>query len=145
MKCPSPARGGILSARLDHTVVHSRDRFSSARFLTELLGAPEPTPFGPFVSVPLANGVTLDYADATGEHYGDKEAPIVSQHLAFLVDDEEFDTILERIKEREIPYWADPFSEKPQQINHAHQGRGFYFRDPNDHFLEFMTHTHVVD
>lgn len=29
------------------------------------------------------------------------------------------------------------------QINHRHQGRGFYFRDPNDHLLEVITHTYV--
>ncbi|MEU8886895.1 VOC family protein [Streptomyces sp. NPDC048442] len=135
-----------MPARLDHTIVHSRDRFASARFLTELMGAPEPKAFGPFATVPLENGVSLDYADARGAHYGEEgDAPIVSQHLAFLVTDEEFDAILGRVREREILYWADPFGQKPQQINHDHQGRGFYFRDPDDHFLEFITHTYVID
>ncbi|CAM5343592.1 chaP protein [Streptomyces spiroverticillatus] len=126
-----------MPARLDHTIVHSRDRFASARFLTELLGAPDPKPFGPFASVPLENGVTLDYMDDSGR--------IVPQHLAFLVTDAEFDEIFARIQERAVPYWADPYSSKPQQINHEHKGRGFYFRDPDNHSLEVLTHTYVTD
>ncbi|MBT2395590.1 VOC family protein [Streptomyces sp. ISL-100] len=127
-----------MPARLDHTIVHSRDRFAAARFLTELIGAPEPKPFGPFASVPLENGVTLDYMDS-------ESARIVSQHLAFLVPDSEFDEILARVKERELPYWADPHHEKSQQINHLFQGRGFYIDDPDGHSVEFITHTYVTD
>ncbi|WP_433547441.1 VOC family protein [Streptomyces sp. CA-294286] len=127
-----------MPARLDHTIVHSRDRFASARFLTELMGAPDPKPFGPFASVLLENGVTLDYVDADSDR-------IVSQHFAFLVSDAEFDEILARIQERSIPYWADPYHSTPQQINHEHKGRGFYFSDPDGHNLEFLTHTYVTD
>lgn len=126
-----------MPARLDHTIVHSRDRFAAARFLTELIGAPEPKPFGPFASVPLANGVTLDYLD------GADGTEIVSQHLAFLVSDDEFDEILARVKDRELPYWADPEHAAPQQINHLFQGRGVYIDDPDGHSIEFLTHTYV--
>ncbi|MGW0548988.1 VOC family protein [Streptomyces altiplanensis] len=125
-----------MPASLDHTIVRSRDRFAAARFLTELMGASEPEPFGPFASVPLENGVTLDYLDSAS-------ARIVSQHLAFLVPDGEFDEILARVEERELPYWADPHHELPQQINHHHRGRGFYLDDPDGHSIEFLTHTYV--
>ncbi|AWK08897.1 bleomycin resistance protein [Streptomyces spongiicola] len=127
-----------MPARLDHTIVHSRDRFAAARFLTELIDAPEPKPFGPFASVPLANGVTLDYLDGQPP-----EAPIVSQHLAFLVGEQEFDDIFGRIRERRLPYWADPAHAEPQRINHLFGGRGVYIDDPDGHSLEFITHTYV--
>ncbi|MCX4508795.1 VOC family protein [Streptomyces sp. NBC_01619] len=126
-----------MPARLDHTIVHSSDRFASARFLTELIGAPEPKPFGPFAGVPLANGVTLDYLD------GQTDSAIVSQHLAFLVSEEEFDEIFGRIKERELAYWADPMHAEPQRINHHFGGRGVYIDDPDGHSIEFITHTYV--
>jgi hypothetical protein len=29
------------------------------------------------------------------------------------------------------------------QINHLHQGRGFYFRDPDGHTLEVITHSYM--
>jgi catechol 2,3-dioxygenase-like lactoylglutathione lyase family enzyme len=124
-------------ARLDHTIVHSRDRFAGARFLAELIGAPEPKRFGPFASLPLEGGVSLDYLDERSE--------ITSQHLAFLVSEDEFDEIFGRISDRELPYWADPMHEKPQQINHLFGGRGVYIDDPDGHSLEFITHTYVID
>lgn len=128
-----------MPARLDHTIVLSRDRFASARFLAELIGEPEPKPFGPFASLPLDGGVTLDYLDSS------PDADIVSQHLAFLVSEDEFDEIFTRMKERELPYWADPRHEQPQRINHLHGGRGVYLDDPDGHSLEFITHTYIVD
>ncbi|MER7045698.1 MULTISPECIES: VOC family protein [Streptomyces] len=125
-----------MPARLDHTIVHSRDRFAGARFLAELIGEPEPKPFGPFASLPLAGGVTLDYLDADGD--------IVPQHLAFLVSEEEFDGVFGRITERELPYWAGPERNGPQEINHNFGGRGVYIEDPDGHSLEFITHTYVI-
>ncbi|MFF3245100.1 VOC family protein [Streptomyces sp. NPDC002870] len=126
-----------MPARLDHTIVHSRDRFAGARFLAELIAEPEPKPFGPFASLPLEGGVTLDYLDERG--------PITSQHLAFLVSEDEFDEIFGRITERELPYWADPGHDKPQQINYLFGGRGVYIDDPDGHSIEFITHTYVTD
>lgn len=129
-----------MSARLDHTIIHSTDRFASARFLTDLLGAPEPGEFGPFATVPLANGVTIDYADSIVD-----PDEIVMQHLAFLVSEEEFDQIFDRIVERGLPYWGGPHHQEPQQINHRHHGRGVYVDDPDGHALEFLTHPYVVE
>ncbi|MEU6487777.1 VOC family protein [Streptomyces sp. NPDC046887] len=127
-----------MPARLDHTIVRSRDRFAGARFLTGLLDAPEPTAFGPFASVPLDGGVTLDYMEvAAGE--------VAWQHLAFLVSEKEFDAIFERIRRRELAYWADPFHQEPQTINHLHGGRGVYVDDPDGHSIEFITHTYVSE
>ncbi|MFI1013307.1 VOC family protein [Streptomyces sp. NPDC020965] len=128
-----------MPAQLDHTIVQSRDRFAGARFLADLIGEPEPKPFGPFACLPLTGGVTLDYLDAPAGR------EIVSQHLAFLVSEEEFDTIFGRITDGGIPYWADPAHAEPQRINHSHGGRGVYIDDPDGHSLEFLTHTYIVD
>ncbi|MBP2708296.1 VOC family protein [Microbispora sp. RL4-1S] len=129
-----------MPARLDHTIIHSTDRFASARFLTDLLGAPGPGALGPFATVPLANGVTVDYADEIV-----KPDRIVMQHLAFLVSEEEFDQIWERIKARGLPYWADPGHRDPQRINHRHHGRGVYVDDPDGHAIEFLTHSYEAE
>ena len=61
------------------------------------------------------------------------------QHYAFLVSEEEFDEIFGRIKERGIPYAADPFGHKPGEINHDDGGRGLYWDAPDGHRLEIIT------
>jgi hypothetical protein len=81
-----------MPVQLNHTIVWCRDKWKSAKFLTELLGLPKPTRFGPFLVVELANGVSLDFHDDEGK--------IAMQHYAFLITEEEFDAIFARIEER---------------------------------------------
>jgi catechol 2,3-dioxygenase-like lactoylglutathione lyase family enzyme len=121
-----------MSIRFNHTIVHCRDKKHSAGFLAEILGLPEPAPFGHFLVVELDNQASLDFIDA-----GDTE--VVRQHYAFLIDEEDFDPIFERIRARKLEYWADPFKKRPGEINHRDGGRGFYFPDPDGHLLEVLT------
>ena len=46
-----------MSVELNHTIVRAHDKQETARHLVEILGLPEPTTFGPFVVVQVANGV----------------------------------------------------------------------------------------
>jgi catechol 2,3-dioxygenase-like lactoylglutathione lyase family enzyme len=119
-----------VAVELNHTIVRCRDRDASARFLSELLGLPAPTPFGPFAEVRFANGVNLDFMEQDDVH---------PQHYAFLVSEAEFDEIFGRIQERGLSYWADPFHRQPGEINHDDGGRGLYWDDPNGHALEIIT------
>lgn len=50
-----------MTAKLNHTIVHARDKRASAKFLSEILGLPAPVPFGPFMGVQTGNEVTLDF------------------------------------------------------------------------------------
>jgi catechol 2,3-dioxygenase-like lactoylglutathione lyase family enzyme len=120
-----------MSVQLNHTIVHSRDKTQSAGFLVDLLGLPQPTRFDPFLVVQVANDVSLDFIDDPG--------PIHPQHYAFLVTEEEFDAIFDRIAARDLPYWADPFHNQPGRINHHDGGRGVYWSDPDGHNLEILT------
>ena len=120
-----------MAVQLNHTIVSAHDSQASARFLAEVLGLPAPTRYGPFLVVEAANGVSLDYMQVEGE--------ITPQHYAFLIGESEFDEIFGRIRERDLPYWADPFHRQPGQINHNDGGRGVYFVDENGHSLEVIT------
>jgi catechol 2,3-dioxygenase-like lactoylglutathione lyase family enzyme len=120
-----------MSVELNHTIVRVRDKREAASFLAEILGLPPATTFGPFLVLELANGVSLDFADDHGEP--------VSTHYAFLVSEEEFDQIFERIKARGLPFWADPSHRRPGDINTNDGGRGVYWDDPNGHALEIIT------
>lgn len=120
-----------MSIQLNHTIVSARDAQATATFVADILGLAQPVPFGPFVGVTLDNGVTLDFLRDEGE--------IPVQHYAFLVSEDEFDTIFARIRARELPYWADPGHQYAGQINHNDGGRGLYWNDPNGHYLEILT------
>jgi catechol 2,3-dioxygenase-like lactoylglutathione lyase family enzyme len=119
-----------MAVRLNHTIVAARDKAASALFMTEIFGLPAPTVLGPFAAVKVGD-TTLDFMDTKEE--------IASQHYAFLVSETEFDAIFARIKERRLPYWADPYQRERDVINCWDDGRGVYFEDPNGHLLEALT------
>ncbi len=121
-----------MTVQLNHTIVQARDKKETAAFLVEILGLEEPTVYGPFLVVQVANDVSLDVVD-------DPEGAVHPQHYAFLVSEAEFDEIFGRIRERGLPYWADPFHRQPGEINTHDGGRGVYWEDPNGHNLEIIT------
>jgi catechol 2,3-dioxygenase-like lactoylglutathione lyase family enzyme len=118
-----------MGVQLNHTIVPAQDKEASASFLAEILGLDPPKPFGPFVCVETANGVSLDYDD--------RLLSPSAHHYAFLVTEEEFDAIFARVTGRGLTYWADPGHQLVNQINH--HGRGFYFEDPSGHNMEILT------
>lgn len=120
-----------MPVQLNHTIVRAHDKHETARHLVEILGLGEPAKVGPFLEVKVSNGVSLDIADDHGEPH--------PQHYAFLVTEQEFDEIHERIKARGLDWWADPFHKLPGQVNHDDGGRGLYWDDPNGHVLEILT------
>lgn len=117
--------------KLNHTIVHARDKRESVAFYEEILGLPESKPFGPFLDVQTDNDVTLAFLDT--------DEDIQSQHYAFLVSEAEFDQIFGRIASRGLAYWADPALTRKGEINHLDGGRGVYFEDPVGNVLEIIT------
>jgi catechol 2,3-dioxygenase-like lactoylglutathione lyase family enzyme len=120
-----------MSVQLNHTIVWCRDQKKSAAFLTDILGLPAATQFGPFDVVELSNGVSLDFH--TDEDH------LVLQHYAFLISEPEFDGVFKRIRDRSLKYWADPGRNKEGEINRNDGGRGMYFESPDGHLLEVLT------
>jgi catechol 2,3-dioxygenase-like lactoylglutathione lyase family enzyme len=120
-----------MTVRLNHTIVGARDKQVAATFLSEILGLPKPTPFGPFLVVRADNDISLDFMD-----WGDD---IPTQHYAFLVEEPDFDEIFGRIRARDLPYWADPHQHEKGEMNTHDGGRGVYFEDPSGHLLEIIT------
>lgn len=119
-----------MTVTLNHTIVHAKDSGATARFLTEMLGLPAPRKLGHFVVVEVGP-TCLDILRT--------DATMSSRHFAFLVSEEEFDAIFDRLQARRVPYWADPFHQEADRINHWDDGRGVYFDDPNGHLIEVIT------
>ncbi|MEH2541814.1 MULTISPECIES: VOC family protein [unclassified Bradyrhizobium] len=120
-----------MAIHFNHTILSTHDSKASATFLAEMLGLPAPRKWGPFYMVTTENGANLDYMDVDGD--------VTPQHYAFLTSESEFDEILGRVRERQLPYWADPGRTQPGKINHHDGGRGIYFQEKNGHLLEVIT------
>jgi catechol 2,3-dioxygenase-like lactoylglutathione lyase family enzyme len=120
-----------MPVKLNHTIVHARDKQASADFYAEVFGFAKPRPFGPFLDVETANEVTLAFLET--------EEEIQVQHYAFPVSEPEFDQIFGRVQARGLDWWADPALKQKGQINRHDGGRGVYFRDPAGNILEIIT------
>ena len=105
-----------MSVQLNDTIVSCRDQQRSAAFLTGILGLPAAARFAHFLVVEADNGVSLDFAETTGT--------ITPQHYAFLVGEEEFDAAFGRIRDQDLPYWADPGQSRLGVVNHRDGGSG---------------------
>ena len=124
-----------MAITLDHTIIKAKNK-EAAAFLAEILGVDKPVIWGHFAIVKVSD-CSLDFVDTSEQ--------IQSRHFAFKVSDSEFDEIFARIQSRSLPYWADPGKQQPQKINQRDGGRGFYFYDPNGHFLEVLTKSYGID
>ncbi|RJF91994.1 VOC family protein [Noviherbaspirillum saxi] len=117
---------------LDHTIVPSRHQIASAKLLGELLGVPwEEAGIGPFSPVYVNDGLTLDFIE-TAEAY-----PVY--HFCFRVSQEDFDTILGRIKAAGIPYRSSVRGPMDMQINTDYGGNLIYWNEPDGHQWEMLT------
>lgn len=123
-----------MSVRLDHTIVWCRDKHDSAEFLARILGLEHPVDFGDRVRVEVANGVCFDYQDS-----GD----VRPQHYALLVDEDDFDSILRRITDEGLEYYAQGGNGVAHQTSTRNGGRVVYFSDPDRHSFELVTR-HMV-
>jgi catechol 2,3-dioxygenase-like lactoylglutathione lyase family enzyme len=119
-----------MAVELNHIIVPARDKHASAAFLAGILGVEVGTAWGPFVPLALSNGVTLDFLDAEQFH---------AQHCAFQLSEPEFDAAVGRLRAAELPYWADPFHQRPGVVDHRFGGRAVYFDDPAGHNMELLT------
>ncbi len=124
-----------MEIRLDHAIVHAKDRRAAAQLLGEILDRPwvAETGIGPFSAVYVSDTLTLDFDEVK------KEDAVQLAHYAFRVSDAEFDAILGRLKERGIAYRSMPIGPVDHQINHAFGGRLVYWGEPDGHAWEILT------
>jgi catechol 2,3-dioxygenase-like lactoylglutathione lyase family enzyme len=121
-----------MAVELNHIILPARDKVASAAFLADILGIEVGQAWGPFVPLPLSNGVTLDYLELDAERFH-------SQHCAFQLSEPEFDAAVARIQAAGLPYWADPTHQQPGQVANRYGSRAVYFDDPAGHNMEILT------
>jgi catechol 2,3-dioxygenase-like lactoylglutathione lyase family enzyme len=125
-----------MTVSVDHLLVSVRDKDAGARWLADLLGTEvldrsAGAPPGRFAVV-RAGQTNIGFHGGGGRTH---------LHLAFLLDDDRFDAVLGRVKERSIVFWADPMRTRIGELNDYEGGRGFYVEDPDGHSWEFLTRT----
>jgi catechol 2,3-dioxygenase-like lactoylglutathione lyase family enzyme len=118
-----------MTIEVNHLLIPATDKKASAGLLADVLGLDLSGPVFHFQPVQIGQ-VTLDYDDATD---------IRPLHIAFLVDDETFDSAYRRLLDVGAATYADPGHQGPGEINHRFGGRGVYFDDPDGHLFELMT------
>ena len=117
---------------LDHHIVPSHERDASALWFTEILGLPAPRKQGPFAAVDLGPSTSLYFACWHDQ--------VDVQHYAFAVDIREFAEVVERLVAAGVEYCADPDAVEPGTVYADATARGVYFRSPEGHLLEVLTH-----
>ena len=121
-----------MAVKLDHTIVLSPNKLSSALFLGYILGREYGGAFARFAPVKLDDELNIDYADADSEDFERRT-------FTLLVDDSELDSIRERLDGERVPYGSEPDQVGNRQLNSRGGGRGLFFRDPNGHTFELTT------
>lgn len=120
------------SIQLDHLLIPVKDRVAAARELASILGVPwAATGLGPFSPVYVNEGLTIDFDQA------DSSYPI--QHYCFRVSEAEFDAILERLRQLEIPYRSSVHGPVDHQVDVFQGGRLVYWNAPDIHIWEMLT------
>lgn len=123
------------TVELNHLIILAKEKQKTADFLTRLFGLPDATPAdGPvpdfFLCIRLNNNVTILIAEAKEHHIG---------HYAFKVTPPDFDKIVNRLKQWDVNYWADPRMQRPSEYYQQDGNKGLYFMDPSGHGMEVLT------
>ena len=121
-----------MTVELDHVIVSSHHRDTSAKLLADLLGvACGPANAGPFFAVYVNDGLTLDFIET--------DEPFPIEHFCFRVTEGEFDGILQRIKASEIKYRSTVRGPADGKVNTDYGGRMIYWNEPEGHQWEILT------
>src|SRR5437773_8228197 len=89
-----------MEVKLDHTIVLSPDKVSSALFMGYILGRPYTGNFARFAPVKLDDELCLDYADADNDDFE-------RRMFTLLVSDEELDGIVGRLRSAQVAFGSE--------------------------------------
>ena len=122
-----------MAVQLDHLIIPTKDRVASAKLLGQLLDVPWAAQgsFGPFSPVFVNDGLTIDF-----DQWSDA---VPKQHYCFRVSQEEFDSILARVKAAGIAFRSLPLGEVDSKVNDAFGGNLVYWSEPDGHAWEILT------
>jgi catechol 2,3-dioxygenase-like lactoylglutathione lyase family enzyme len=116
---------------LDHLTVPVQDQEASVRFYSDVFAARRGAARGRIVGVWLSEILELQLRAAES---------VESSHYAFRLDDQEFATVLDRIKSLGIAYGPSKDSLNGELLEETHGKKSVFFSDPNGHSLELIAY-----
>ena len=122
-----------MTVTLNHMIVPALDHHEEATFLAAVLGLeclPPAGARGHLIPVKVNDGLTLEFMTV--------DIP-VGVHLAFDVDPDTFDRVLDRLRELGVPYGNRPWSPDNGLIDHPLCPRGLFFTDRTGNLYEIMS------
>lgn len=122
-----------MTVTLNHTIITAIDHHEAARFFATIMGLeclPPAGARGHFAPVRVNDQLTVDFM-AVDEPTG--------HHLAFDVDRATFDQILDRIRERGVPFGSRPDAPANGRTDHPLCARGLFFTDDARNLYEVMS------
>jgi|SRR4051794_34730750 hypothetical protein len=117
---------------LDHTIVMTKDKLSSALFLSYVLGRNYGGHFARFAPVTLDDDLNIDFTDIDRDDFERRT-------FTLLVTDDELDGIVKRLTDERVAYGSELDAIGNHQLNSRGGGRGLFFKDPNGHTFEVNT------
>ena len=116
---------------LDHTLIPANDKEESARFFARIMGLE-------FVGIRGTHGlVAVD--DTLTLRFDERQTGRV--HLAFRVTGDEFDAIVGRLRDEDVPFGSNGSRSGgfDMQVGELYGGKRIYFDDPGGQNVEIMT------
>ena len=120
---------------LNHTIISSHDREKAASQLAALLGLNYSNNGTHFSPVRINEQLTFLF---------ENQVNLCPSHYAFLVTDDVFDQIFDRIRDGKIIFGSTPISAEDMHLNNWNDGRGLYFRNLDGHLMELMTRPEML-
>jgi extradiol dioxygenase family protein len=119
-----------MTIALDHMSVAAADRIATAEFYAQLFGGRYEGTRKDYAPVIVNEGLTLNFEEAE---------PVEARHYAFRMAPDEWQRVKERLSAGAIPF-GDSTRTSDGSVYERAGLKGFFFKDPNGHSVEIITH-----
>jgi len=119
-----------MTIALDHMSVAAKDNVATAEFYARLFDGRYDGPRRDYAPVIVNEGLTLNF---------EVTEPFEARHYAFRMAPEEWQRVKDRLTADAIPF-GDSTRTSDGSVYERGGLRGFFFKDPNGHSVEIITH-----
>jgi catechol 2,3-dioxygenase-like lactoylglutathione lyase family enzyme len=119
-----------MTIALDHMSVATKDKVATAQFYAQLFGGRFEGTRRDYAPVIVNEGLTLNFEEAE---------QIETRHYAFRMEPPEWQRVKVQLTVDEIPF-GDSTRTSDGSIYERGGLKGFFFKDPNGHSVEIITH-----